>query len=450
MKIKKFLLTITLIFIVLINIQAQKNWDSKYLGPIDLITQTLDNKFIVCGVVNHMISTWIVMQLDSVGNKQQSQILQDNDLNYFGYGGFSCIKATLDSGYLIVGYMSGGGEDHSEILKFDKFNTLQWKRESPAIRVNDVIVENDGYLFTWTFHDIDYLHQSQHFLKTKLNGDSIWQKNYEYPLNDNFSIRKSKDGGYFYFSSNMLLKIDSKGDILWSKQVIGQNDIGESMDLTSDNGLIIAGNSDNNFFFTKVDENGNEIWSRNFMFKDNLQIGGCNKIISTFDKGSISTFQLYDRYASTYQAFIVKTDLKGDTLWTLTNPYEQDVIDIIQCNDSAYAMVCEYNLVVKFDSLGKSRLTVSVPSIETGEITFENYPNPFSSETTIKWNINKNITSHSILKVRNVQGVLLLERNIEPQGELLFSTVGMAGGLLICEIESQNKHYFRKMIRLEH
>jgi len=450
MKIKSLSLSIALIFITLINIQAQKNWDSKYLGPIDHITQTLDNKFIVCGVVNHFISEWNVMQLDSVGKMQPSQILQDNDLNYFSYGGFSCIKATLDSGYLIVGFMSGGGEEHSEILKFDKFNKLQWKREYPAIRVNDVIVEKDGYLFTWTYHDIDYLHQSQYFLKTNLNGDSIWQKNYEYPLNDNFSIKKSKDGGYFYFSSNMLLKIDSKGDILWSKQVIGQNDIGESMDLTSDNGLIIAGQSDNNFLFTKLDENSNEIWSKRFATKGYLQLGYCKKIVSTFDKGFISTFQLYDRYTSTYQAFIIKTDLKGDTLWTINNPYEQDVLDIIQCKDSAYAMVCEYNLVAKFDSIGKARLTVSVPSIETGEITFENYPNPFRTETTIKWNINKNSKGHSVLKVRNIQGVLLLERNIEQKGELLFSTEGMAGGLFICEIESQNKHYFRKMIRLTH
>jgi hypothetical protein len=122
-------------------------------------------------------------------------------------------------------------------------------------------------------------------IKTDSNGDSLWSKEYG-DIGDekgNF-IAQTSDGGYVVIGSTtsfgaadtdiFVIKTDSLGNVLWSK-IYGDygQDIGEYIQETNDGGYAILGTTDtsglgySSIYFIKTDANGNS---------------GCNETNVTF------------------------------------------------------------------------------------------------------------------------------------------------------------------------
>ena len=116
-----------------------------------------------------------------------------------------------------------------------------------------------------------------------------------------------------------LFNIDSLGDLKWSNTFGGSNvDWGMDLKQTIDTGYILCGYSnsyswDYDIFIVKTDQNGDSLWTRTY--------GGTDwdfgySIETTSDTGYVIAGETYSYGTGLSDAYIIKLDNLGDTLWT--------------------------------------------------------------------------------------------------------------------------------------
>lgn len=166
-------------------------------------------------------------------------------------------------------------------------------------------------------------------------------------------VIQTADTGYFVLGNTAgtsgnsdiyLIKTDSLGNMKWQK-TIGGNEIewGNDLKKTIDNGYIIAGYTNRviasgyDVLLVKIDSLGNEIWSKEY--------GGVDwdmgfSVIQTPDSGFVVVGETYSSAKSSSNIFMVRTKPNGDTLWTkIIGGSGQDVANAITlCNDSNYVV----------------------------------------------------------------------------------------------------------------
>ena len=134
-------------------------------------------------------------------------------------------------------------------------------------------------------------------------------------------------------------------DTLWTKVYGGGgDDQGRCAQPTSDGGYIIAGFTESfgaggdDVYLIKTDSQGDTIWTR--------AIGGVDEdrsecVQEAFDKGYIAAGHTYSFGAGNSDAYLIKVDHNGNTVWTHTfGGSENDQFwDIIITTDSCYAIV---------------------------------------------------------------------------------------------------------------
>ncbi len=163
-----------------------------------------------------------------------------------------------------------------------------------------------------------------------LNGQNFFQQIYGKPASDKaFCILPLSDGSFVVsgqgagsMNDQLVFKIDSIGNVLWSKTYGGsQNEEGRVIVQCPDNGFIISGwtlsYGQGNFdaLLTKIDSNGNLEWQKIYGGPGidafwPIDIANDN---SLYAAGWTESFGLGGT-----DAFIIKTDLNGDTIWTRT------------------------------------------------------------------------------------------------------------------------------------
>jgi len=172
--------------------------------------------------------------------------------------------------------------------------------------------------------------------------------------NSGFSIAKTTDGGYIIAGKTTsafgdddvyLLRIDSIGNILWSKAYGGSyNESGAKVKPTFDNGYIIAGKTyfgNRHIYLIKTDSVGDTLWTK--FYKG--EIAGFGNILEqTSDSGYVIIGYTLDFGTGGYDAYLIKTNKNGDTLWTKT--YGVGNVDwglSIRSTSSGFVIVGESN-----------------------------------------------------------------------------------------------------------
>ena len=118
-----------------------------------------------------------------------------------------------------------------------------------------------------------------------------------------------------------LFKIDSLGNLLWSKTYGGSNvDWGMDLKQTVDTGYILTGysNSDSwdyDIYVVKTNSVGDSLWTNTY--------GGSDwdfsySIATTIDSGYIIAGETYSYGSGLSDGYAIKLDSLGDTLWTKT------------------------------------------------------------------------------------------------------------------------------------
>ena len=149
------------------------------------------------------------------------------------------------------------------VIKIDEYTNVIWERTYGTI-YNDcgysVKETNDsGYVIvgyttsSYTVNSDTVLAPDVWLIRVDRDGNLLWTKTYRgYDSEYGYSVDQTSDGGYIivgYTSSFetggcdvWLLKTDTNGDTLWTRTYGGtKNDLGYSVDQTSEGGYIIAG-----------------------------------------------------------------------------------------------------------------------------------------------------------------------------------------------------------------
>ena len=170
-------------------------------------------------------------------------------------------------------------------------------------------------------------------------------------------IKETRDKGYILVgttssfgqgaTSVYMIKTDSLGNHIWSGvQGGGENDHGYYVDTTYDGGFFVAGYSnsfykdttfDYSAYYFKTGANGNLLWQK---YVDN----GANSFIygacTMPDSGYVLCGQTYATSNGTSDAYLIRVDKNGDTLWT--NHYGDSLDEVFNSvciiNNSIYAV----------------------------------------------------------------------------------------------------------------
>ncbi len=172
-----------------------------------------------------------------------------------------------------------------------------------------------------------------YMIRTNTYGDTLWTKTYG-GINDDvgYSVQQTYDSGYIITgwtesygagcSDVYLIKTDKNGDILWTRTYGGTDyDKGSSIQITADSGYIISGwtksygNSNENAYLIKTDKNGDTLWTRVYGGSDNdwfmsIESAGNNDYIAV---GATESFGSGD-----FDVFLIRLNNRGDTLWART------------------------------------------------------------------------------------------------------------------------------------
>jgi hypothetical protein len=306
------------VFLIKLNISGNLVWSQAYGGTLDDIgrctKETYDHGFITIGDT-HSFGSWdssysdlYLVKTDSNGVLEWSTIF----CGQYWEMGFS-VDQTSDSGY-IVSTNSESQIDGNDFLliKFDAHGSYLWNKDYGSV---------SGYGYGYSVHQMSdggfvvggtsYFANPNDLFVARFDstGIPIWGILFGDSLHDGGNcLQKCSDGGFVItgfsnrawpkFEDVCLSKIDSSGNLLWTKTYGGNNhERAYSVQQANDGGYIIAGysysfdNGDAEIYVIKTDSAGN-----NACYEDNinfnvtqLQLGYSSPWICTMPVTSTSS-----------------------------------------------------------------------------------------------------------------------------------------------------------------
>ena len=260
------------------------------------------------------------------------------------YGGAShdvgkAIRICSDSGYIICGATSSfgsGGWDVYLVRTDDKGDTL-WTRTYGGFdndEGGDVALTPDGgYIIAGYTCSFGAGGRDVYVVRVDSVGDTLWTRTYGGLSDDEANaIQPTPDGGYvicgttYSFGTRLgdvyLLKMDSLSDTLWSCTYGGTStDIGQDVVVLEDSSMLLCGSTwsygagGEDVYLIKTDRKGDTLWTRTH--------GGENReagydITTTMDGGFLVSGTSYFSLLG-YEMFVFKTDEAGQVQWNYFN-----------------------------------------------------------------------------------------------------------------------------------
>lgn len=312
---------------------------------------------------------------DSLGNIEWAKNYDIGALQSQGY--FYDAAETADSGFIATGWTSSSGAGGRDIIvvRTNKFGDTIWTKtyggnnHDGGLSIlqipedsNSVPALSKNYLISGYIGGYSGKQGGVFVMKITSIGDTIWTKTYynDYGGGEGVSIVLTKDSNFVItcvmfrnsFDKAALIKINQKGDILWSK-MYGSYSIDWVKDgiQTSDGGFALIGTTlsfaaggEVDVYLLKTDSVGQLQWSKTY--GDAYGDEGY-AIRETFDNGFIITgrMELDNRSGASCPPndkcqiiYTIKADSIGDTLWTkMYGGNEHDyAYDIEVTKDSGY------------------------------------------------------------------------------------------------------------------
>ncbi len=233
-----------------------------------------------------------------------------------------------------------------------------------------------------------------------------------YKANEGYDLKQTSDGGYIITGKTMiselnediiLIKTDQYGNQEWEKtfDVENGNDSGNSLEIDSDGGFIIfgtctnlAGNTD--MFLLKTNSTGDSLWSRQI---DVLSLDQDGKSVKTTVDGGyilVGTTEVIGVDGTHKDIYMVKMDASGNKIWGKTygsSTEDDDARCVIENYDNKYMIIgktksfpinpndVSYNIyvtinspvegtVINFCTYGKSSEDEGVGVVKTSETNY--------------------------------------------------------------------------------
>ncbi len=232
---------------------------------------------------------------------------------------------------LLLGISLQGQTDN-----FVYFNKVYWHPDTMQILSQVVRPIDDGYLVIGGYTTLN--NKALYVMKLDLNGELIWFKH----LDEGENIKGIGDGKYLLNNDNdfvivyakqkpdggnesHIIKFTESGAILWHKVNIPENGSHTMHHLIStvDGGYAMVGTRQlagdtTRYCLIKTDGAGNFEWDKTYML-DNSSVAFSIQE-TPWDGGFIIGGYAYNTTTGTgnYDAWVIKTNYLGDTLWTRT------------------------------------------------------------------------------------------------------------------------------------
>jgi hypothetical protein len=394
---------------------AQQTWTRTYGGTDEdegrCVQQTLDGGYIVAGKTASFgagYDDFYLIKTNASGDTLWTR----------AYGGSvrdwgRSVLQTPDSGYLIAGYTTSFGAGNGDIylVKTSASGNFIWGKPCGGTGLDEArsvqITSDSGRLayivagYTTSFGAGSY---DFYLVKTDSSGDTLWTRTYGGTNEEmGYSVRRTLDSGYVVAgytasfgaggSDVYLVKTDTIGDTMWTRTYGGiGNEIGFSVQQTSDSGYIIAGytasfgSGNGDVYLIKTDTIGDTMWTRTY--------GGVNEdmgysVRQTPDGGYIVAGKTASFGSGNSDVYLIKTNASGDIVWTRT--WGGSGVDfansVEQTSDGGY-IIAGYTApptgtgdvyLIKTDANGSVGLEEPGSSRQVAAGGFKVTPNPFTS-----------------------------------------------------------------------
>jgi hypothetical protein len=248
------------------------------------------------------------------------------------------VQQTTDGGYIITGFTQsyGAGGYDVWLIKTDASGIEQWSQTfggSSDDHGNSVQQTSDGgYIIAGTTLSYGAGYYDVYLIKTDASGNEQWSQTFGGLEGDyGNSVQQTSDDGYIIAGETAsygagtadvyLIKTDASGIEQWSQTWGGiWNDYGRSVQQTTDGGYIITGTTLSyglgyDVWLIKTDASGQEQWSQTF--------GGFNyddgySVQLTIDGGYIIAGKTSSYGAGLLDVWLIKTDASGNEQWSQT------------------------------------------------------------------------------------------------------------------------------------
>ena len=477
------------VYIIKIDSLGDTLWTQSYGEPGDdrgyCIQQTLDGGYIIAGHAHFMGpgtgDIWL-LKTDSFGDTIWTRTYGDTLLEIA-----SSVQQTIDGGYIVSGLTLAEPDFGLWLLKTDSLGDTVWTRVYGGYA-------DRGYSVQQTT-DGGYIIAGQHFngpgggelwlLKTDSLGDTLWTRIYGGPRGEfASSLQQTPDGGYILAGNTSsfgaggpdvyLIKTDSLGDTLWTRTYGGtRQDMGWSIQQTSDGGYVIAGHADSfgegfsDFYLIKTDENGLVIAEKDgavlsidapgdTVFSDSsygviATVQNLGNVVLTFDvvvtiDGYVDTFHVsglgpgYTREATFRDWLVPPGDSATYTMTVCTRVLD----DVDSTNDCGEKTIFAYNPlgVEESSMLGARGLRFEL---------LQNEPNPFGRQTLIAYSLP--VAGAVALEVYDITGRLvesLVDEHKNPGVyEVHWEAKNQAGGIYFYRLQAGGFTATKKMTLLK-
>lgn len=322
------------------------------------IQQTTDGGYIVTGYLRSLgadgSDIWL-LKTDANGDTLWTRKLGGGDNEH----GFS-VQQTADGGYIIAGnvYSFRTYRDDVILVKTDADGNSEWIRTYGGSE-NDYAYSvlqtlDGGYIVAGRTNSFGAGSNDFYVVKTRFNGSSQWERTFGGTDSDGaWSIQQATDGGYVivgytfsYGAGNgdvYMVKIDSDGNSMWTRTYGGSGgDKAYSVQKTNDGGYILTGvtgpSGNRDVYLVKTDANGNLLWAQTY--------GGSGwdfgrSVRQTSDGGYIIAGYGDSYGEGAFDAFLVKTDSDGNSLWTHSYGGSVDdyALSVLQTSDDDFVFV---------------------------------------------------------------------------------------------------------------
>lgn len=242
----------------------------------------------------------------------------------------NAVQQTSDGGFVISGetFSFGAGRSDGWLIRTDADGDTLWTRtygdadaHEDARSVRETA--DGGFIIAGSVFSAV---SDAMLIRTDPNGNVVWSRNYGWLLADNaHDVVETSDGGFLlcgttrsyhngFGSSLWLVRTDAQGDSLWSKTYGGSSyQEGYAIERTQDDGFIVAGSYNNggtqsaDAWLLRIDAAGDTLWTRTYG-EEGSQVA--HTLLQMSDAGialAVSTFPTFT---------LVRTDENGDSLWT--------------------------------------------------------------------------------------------------------------------------------------
>jgi hypothetical protein len=271
-----------------------------------------------------------VVKLDSSGNVVWTKTI----------GGSSDDKAwsiiqSSDGGYVVAGYTRsfGAGLDDMYVVKLDSSGNVVWTKtiggSSDDWAISITQSSDGGYVVAGRTESFGSGDEDIFVVKLDSSGNIVWTKTIGGSGTDRASsIIQSSDGGYvvagetYSFGAGWadfyVVKLDSSGNVAWAKTIGGSSDdYANSIIQSSDGGYVVAGRTESfgksGIYVVKLDNSGNVQWAKI------IEKGVANSIIQSSDGGYVGAGNIFLGFGvggRGYDFYVVKMDANGNVCFS--------------------------------------------------------------------------------------------------------------------------------------